>query len=209
MKGKLLATIFFISQAFLLFAIRMDIDSIGGYKNLTWKMDSATVRRAFSQKKSSEDAAVGGMPTYDIVRLDQYTWCEKYSDSSISVVYFCFFYKDELYRIDIANYSGDYTDPTFFAPISGGQKNQLRDRIFQTLGDPARKDYIPFAYGKTTHYDIMYSWKGREITVAFAIRQYPDYKDAYTYRLSYFYEPLIEVRKGYLNEPDIAASLGF
>ncbi|MBI4978987.1 MAG: hypothetical protein HZC28_16025 [Spirochaetes bacterium] len=182
-------------------------DGIAGYKNLRWGMAPDEVGRLFLATNAAAKDAVYGKSWGSVVIANS-TVCDKYLDDFRQVVIGAFYFKNRLYRIDIANYAGQmYEDLNFSSPISLQQKDKLIQSFRDLYGDPDRNDKPFFVYDKIMYYDSLAWWTGDTVSVSLLTREVPIIKKTYSYRISYYHEPVLKEIGSYRNETDIAKLL--
>lgn len=182
-------------------------DSLDGYKNATWKMTMGQVDALFTSGTKTTKDALAGM-RWGTVTTGNNTACVKYLDQSKNVLYFFHFFKDRLYRIDMANYAGpSYDDLNLNYPISTGQRQSLEKSMRELYGDPDKIDKPGFIYERIFYRDQLLWWHGDTVTVSLMLREVPIIAKTFNYRISFYYVPLMNELDAFRTEPDIAKVL--
>ncbi|MEK6795250.1 MAG: hypothetical protein AABZ39_10760 [Spirochaetota bacterium] len=190
----------------MLFAAKA-ADSLGGYKNAAWKMTPGQVDALFYTNRTTTKDSLSGM-RWGTTTTGNSTICVKYLDQSKNVLYFFHFFRDRLYRIDMANYAGPtYDDLNINYPISASQRQSLEKSFRELYGDPDKIEKPPFIYERIFYRDQLLWWHGETVTVSLMLREVPIIDKTFSYRISFYYEPIFKELAAFRIEPDIAKAL--
>lgn len=207
---------FVLIPLFMLFApvlFGAGLDDIKGYKNIEFGTNSEYVRSLFETNRVSTADEVGGV-FFRRICFHKNCMADIYLDDIRNVIIFVYFFRDRVYRIDLANFTGKNVHVSdVYRPITGTQLQVIRNALHTKYGEPKRAQQLYYEYQGVSAYEDLYWWyeKGKDVSVSFLIR--PDQgersENCFAYRVSYYYEPLLDELRRYRHvENNIAEIIG-
>lgn len=192
MKKLLILFFVLILNAALTHAVPIfgGLSDVVGYKNVKFGMNKETVNERLSKSLNTTKHEIHAVFMESIV-IREDTECIKYYDEQSKLVYLFFFYKDSLYRIDVATHTGvryDELDVNNYVALS--RIDDLVRTLTAKHGRYSKVDREHYSY-KGSDFDITtYWWTSEMSSVSLVVRPVIDmlkkeYK-FYTYRLTYY-----------------------
>lgn len=166
-----------------------------GYKNIKFGMDTNTVHSLISSAANTTSTEISA-ELIDTLILTENSEALKYYDAQYKLVYIFFFEQSQLYRIDIASYSGGYLDNLEIEnPVSMSTIENIITSINVEYGrftkhEIQEKGYKGFPFTRNTYW-----WLSNLGSISLLVNQSistvdKEYKH-YMYRLTYYSDRLV------------------
>ncbi len=181
-------------QAFATF-VPKGFNNSEGYKNLKFGMDTNTVHLLVSKAANTTSTQISA-ELIDTMILTKYSEALKYYDAQYKLVYIFFFEYSELYRIDIATYSGGYLDSLEIEnPVSISTIQNIISSINMEYGKRAKHEREYRVYNGKDFVRDTYLWSSDISSISFIVNPSistldKEYKH-YMYRLTYYSDSLV------------------
>ncbi len=176
------------------FTLEKSVD-LGGYKNIKFGMDTNTVHSLVTGARNTTAREIYA-EIIDTMHLTEHSEALKYYDPQYKLVYIFFFEYSQLYRIDIATYSGGYLHKLDIEnPVPLTSVKNIISSIDIEYGKLAKHEREYKKYNGKDFFRDTYFWNSDVSSVSLIVNPTIATLDKefkhYIYRLTYYNDSLV------------------